>query len=144
MGKSWPRGDVLLRTPRIGVRKTFDFGGVRRRHRASFVKPDVFVELLLQIGPGNNASRTRFQIRSIKGLRSAPSIDGNDSATSARFRTTVSSSGETGRSARRAPGAPHPPFAVVHPSSPINGTKRTSAISSLRHSFSETRVTRTS
>src|SRR6267378_4815671 len=43
---------------RIGVRMTFDFGGVRRRHRASFVEPDVFVELLRQIGPGNNGSRT--------------------------------------------------------------------------------------
>jgi hypothetical protein len=79
---------------RIGMRKTFDFGGVRRRHRASFVEPDVFVELLRQIGPGNKGSRTRFRIRSIKGLRSAPSIDGNDSATSARFPTSVSSSGE--------------------------------------------------
>jgi hypothetical protein len=33
-----------------------------------------------------------------------------------------------------------PSFAVVHPSSPIDGTKRTSAISSLRYSFSETRA----
>src|SRR4030081_1502800 len=33
MGKSWPRFDVLLHTPRIGVRKTFDFGGVFRRNR---------------------------------------------------------------------------------------------------------------
>jgi hypothetical protein len=57
---------------RIGVRKTFDFGGVRRHRRASFVEPDVFVELLRQIGPGNNGSRSRFRIRSIKGLRSAP------------------------------------------------------------------------
>jgi hypothetical protein len=63
---------------------TFDFGFVQRRHRARFVEPDVFVELLRQIGPGNNGSRTRLRIRSIKGLRSAPSIDGNDSATSAR------------------------------------------------------------
>jgi hypothetical protein len=55
------------RAERIGIRKTFDFGGVRRRHRASFVKPDVFVELLRQIGPGNNGSRTRLQ--------SAPSRD---------------------------------------------------------------------
>jgi hypothetical protein len=85
----------------MGVRKTFDFGGVSQRHRASFVEPDVFVELLRQIGPGNNGSRTRFRIRSIKGLRSAPSIDGNDSAASARFRTSVSSSGET----TAAPGA---------------------------------------
>jgi hypothetical protein len=54
------------RAERIGVRKTFDFGVVQRRHRASFVEPDVFVELLRQIGPGKNASRTRFQIRSIK------------------------------------------------------------------------------
>src|SRR5216684_2899317 len=60
------------RAERIGVRKTFDFAVVQRRHRAGFVEPDVFVELLRQIGPGNNASRTRFQIRSIKGLRSAP------------------------------------------------------------------------
>src|ERR1700737_245336 len=34
---------------RIGVRKTF--GGVQRRHRASFVEPDVFVEWLRRIGP---------------------------------------------------------------------------------------------
>ena len=94
---------------RIGVRKTFDFGIVQRRHRARFVEPDVFVELLRQIGPGNNGSRTWFRIRSIKGLRSAPSIDGNGSATSASFRTSVSSSGETGRSARRARGALHLP-----------------------------------
>src|SRR3979490_1822031 len=115
MGKLWPRVDVLLHAPNGWVSgRPLIFGVVQRRHRASFVKPDVFVEVLLQIGPGNNASPIRFQIRSIKGLRSAPSIDGNDSATSARFRTSVSSSGETGRSARRAPGAPHPPFAVVH------------------------------
>src|SRR6266403_1073214 len=57
---------------RIGVRKTFDFGGVQRRHRASFVEPDVFVEWLRRIGPGNSPSRTRFRIRSVKGLRSAP------------------------------------------------------------------------
>src|SRR5229473_5348455 len=100
---------------RIGVRKTFDFGIVQRRHRASFVEPDVFVELLRQIGPGNNGSRTRFRIRSIKGLRSAPSIDGNDSAASARFRTSVSSSGETGRSAWRARARASPSFAVAHP-----------------------------
>src|SRR5713226_7739644 len=97
------------RAERIGVRKTFDFGVVQRRHRAGFVEPDVFVELLRQIGPGNNGSRTRFRIRSIKGLRSAPSIDGNDSAASAKFRTSVSSSGET----TAAPGAhvraPHLP-----------------------------------
>jgi len=55
MGKSWPRVDVLLHMPRMGVRKTFDFGGVQRRHRASFVEPNAFVELLRQIGPGNNA-----------------------------------------------------------------------------------------
>ena len=55
------------RAERIGIRKTFDFGGVQRRHRASFVEPDVFVELLRQIGPGNNGSRTRLQ--------SAPSRD---------------------------------------------------------------------
>jgi hypothetical protein len=97
---------------RIGIRKTFDFGGVRRRHRASVVEPDVFVELLRQIGSGNNGSRTRFRIRSIKGLRSAPSIDGNDSATSARFRTSISSSGENGRSARR---APYPPSRSSNP-----------------------------
>jgi hypothetical protein len=36
-----------------------------------------------------------------------------------------------------------PSFAVAGPSSPINGTKRTSAISSLRYSFSKTCVTRT-
>jgi hypothetical protein len=101
MGKSWPRVDVLLHTPRMGVRKTFDFGGVQRRHRASFVEPNAFVELLRQIGPGNNGSRTWFRIRSIKGLRSAPSIDGNDSAASARFRTSFSPSGETGRSPAR-------------------------------------------
>jgi hypothetical protein len=101
---------------RIGVRKTFDFGGVQRPHRASFVEPDVFVELLRQIGPGNNGWRTRFRIRSIKGLRSAPSIDGNDSAASARFRTSVSSFGETGRSARRTRARASPSFAVAHPS----------------------------
>src|SRR5229473_5218628 len=44
-----------------------------------------------------------------QGIEISPSIDGNDSATLARFRPSVSSSGETGRSARRAPGAPHPP-----------------------------------
>ena len=87
---------------RIGVRMTFDFGGVRRRHRASFVEPDVFVELLRQIGPGNNGSRIRCSDPLIKGLRSAPSIDGNDSTAPAKFRTSVSSSGETGRSAQRA------------------------------------------
>src|ERR1700694_2997984 len=76
---------------RIGVRKTFDFGGLQRRRRASFVEPDVFVELLRQIGPGNNGSRTRFRIRSIQRLKSGPSIDGNDFARSARVRTSVSS-----------------------------------------------------
>src|SRR6202022_3570586 len=116
MGKSWPRVDVLLHMPRMGVRKTFDFGGVQRRHRASFVEPNAFVELLRQIGPGNNGSRTWFRIRSIKGLRSAPSIDGNDSAASARFRTSFSPSGETGRSARRARARASPSFAVAHPS----------------------------
>jgi hypothetical protein len=34
--------------------------------------------------------------------------------------------------------------AIDHPSSPIRGTKRTSAISSLRYSFFETLTTRTS
>src|ERR1700716_2790872 len=53
------------RAESIGVRKTF-FGVVQRRHRASFVKPGVFVELLLQIGPGTKTSRTRFQISSIR------------------------------------------------------------------------------
>src|SRR5580692_771672 len=57
----WPRVDVPLHTPRVGVRKSFDFVG-----------PDAFVELLRQIGPGNNGSPTRFRIRSIKRLRSAP------------------------------------------------------------------------
>src|SRR3981081_1663084 len=31
-GQVWPRVDVPLHTPRIGVRKTFDFGGIQRRH----------------------------------------------------------------------------------------------------------------
>ena len=34
---------------RIGVRKTFDFGVVQRRHRARFVERDVFAELLRQL-----------------------------------------------------------------------------------------------
>jgi hypothetical protein len=71
-GQVWPRVDVPPQTPRIGVRKTIDFGGIQRRHRASFVEPDVFVELPRQIGAGNNGSPTRFRIRSIKRLRSAP------------------------------------------------------------------------
>jgi hypothetical protein len=65
MGKSWSWVDVLLHTPRMSIRKTYDFGGVQRRHRANFVQPDVFVELLRQIGPGNNGPRTRFGIRFI-------------------------------------------------------------------------------
>src|SRR5258706_14613249 len=39
----------------------------------------------------------------------APSIDGTDSATSARFRPSVSSSEQTGCSGRRAPRGPHAP-----------------------------------
>jgi hypothetical protein len=83
--------------------------GVQRRHRASFVEPDVCVALLRQIGPGKNGSPTRFRIRSIKGLRSAPSIDGNDSAASAGFRTSVSSSGETAAAPGAHVRAPHLP-----------------------------------
>src|ERR1700716_4194877 len=52
---------------RIGVRTTFDFGGVSQRHRASFVEPAVFVELLRRIGP-------KVAPREL-GFKSAPSRD---------------------------------------------------------------------
>jgi hypothetical protein len=115
MGKSWPRVDVLLHTPRIGVRKTFDFGGVQRHHRASFVEPDVFVELLRQIGPGNNGSRTRFRIRSIKGLRSAPQSMGTiplrRRGSGPAFPLPEKPAAAPGAHARASPS-----FAVAHPS----------------------------
>jgi hypothetical protein len=46
-GQVLPQADVPFHTPRMGVRKTFDFGGIR----ASFVEPGVLVELLRRTGP---------------------------------------------------------------------------------------------
>jgi hypothetical protein len=129
-GQVWPRVDVPFHTPRIGVRKTFDFGGIQRRHRASFVEPDVFVELLRQIGPGNNGSPTQFRIRSIKRLRSAPQSMGT-----IPLRRRGSGPAFPEKPAA-APGAhvraPHLPSRSPTPPPRINGTKRTSAIPSLR------------
>ena len=118
----WPRVDVPLHTPRIGGRKTFDFGGVQRRHGASFVEPDEFVELLRQIGPGNNGSPTRFRIRSIKRLRSAPQSTG----TIPLGRRGSGPALPLPEKPAAAPGAhvhASPSFAVADPSR-SNGTKR--------------------
>ena len=130
-GQVRPRVDVPLHTPRIGVRKTFDFGGIPRHHRASFVERDVSSNccgmLVLEI----MASPTPFRIRSIKGLRSASQSMGTIPLASTRFRTIIFLFRKS-RSTRRARARASPSFAVAHPSSRSNGTKRTSAIPSLR------------
>ena len=128
---------------RIGVRKTFDFGVVQRRHRARFVERDVFAELLRQLV-------LEIMARELGSDPFHQGIEISPLNRWERFRYVGEFPDQRFLFRRNRPQRParrwraSPSFALVHPSSPINGTKRTSAISSLRYSFSETRVTRTS
>jgi hypothetical protein len=113
------RVDVPFHTPRIGVRKTSprEFRRTRRIRRIAAAD-----------WSWNNGSPTRFRIRAIKRLRSVPQSMGTIPL---RQRGSGPAFPEKPAVAPGAHARASPSFAIAHPSSP-NGTRRTSAIPSLR------------